>query len=87
LDERVDKFSELVDTNLETLRKAIADNRDVYVNVINKSNLENEERMNSFVDDLENVVNELYEVQGKIDSGAVGGGAGAGGAMTEGISK
>ena len=42
LDERVDKFSELVDTNLETLRKAIADNRDVYVNVINKSNLENE---------------------------------------------
>ena len=87
MDERVDKFSELVDTNLETLRKAIADNRDVYVNVINKSNLENEERMNSFVDDLENVVNELYEVQGKIDSGAVGGGAGAGGAMTEGISK
>lgn len=62
LDERVDKFSELVDTNLETLRKAISDNRDVYVNVINKSNLENEERMNAFVDDLENVVNELYEI-------------------------
>merc|ERR1712166_300625 len=40
LDERVEKFSELVDTNLE-----------------------NEERMNSFVDDLENVVNELYEIQ------------------------
>ena len=40
LDERVDKFSELVDSNLETLRKAIADNRDVYVSVINKSNLE-----------------------------------------------
>jgi len=88
LDERVDKFSELVDTNLETLRKAIADNRDVYVNVINKSNLENEERMNSFVDDLENVVNELYEIQSKIDSGQVGGGAGAsGGAATEGISS
>lgn len=62
LDERVDKFSELVDSNLETLRKAIADNRDVYVSVINKSNLEQEERMNSFVDDLENVVNELYEI-------------------------
>ena len=40
LDERVDKFSELVDSNLETLRKAIGDNRDVYVSVINKSNLE-----------------------------------------------
>jgi hypothetical protein len=69
LDERVDKFSELVDSNLETLRKAIADNRDVYVSVINKSNLEQEERMNGFVEDLENVVNELYEVQTKLDKG------------------
>ena len=54
---------------METLRKAIADNRDVYVNVINKSNLESEERMNGFVDDLENVVNELYEIQTKMDGG------------------
>ena len=74
LDERVDKFSELVDSNLETLRKAIADNRDVYVSVINKSNLEQEERMNSFVDDLENVVNELYEIQTKMDGGSAGSG-------------
>ena len=72
LDERVDKFSELVDSNLETLRKAISDNRDVYVSVINKSNLEQEERMNGFVEDLENIVNELYDVQTKIDSGAIG---------------
>ena len=28
--------------------------------------------MNGFVEDLENVVNELYEVQTKIDSGAIG---------------
>ena len=69
LDERVDKFSELVDSNLETLRKAIADNRDVYVNIINKSNLEQEERMNGFVEDLEKVVNELYDVQTKQDVG------------------
>lgn len=74
MDERVDKFSELVDSNLETLRKAIADNRDVYVSVINKSNLEQEERMNSFVDDLENVVNELYEIQVKMDGGHAGSG-------------
>lgn len=72
LDERVDKFSELVDANLETLRKAIADNRDVYVSVINKTNLEQEERMNGFVEDLENIVNELYEVQSRLDGGAGG---------------
>lgn len=72
LDERVDKFSELVDANLETLRKAIADNRDVYVSVINKTNLEQEERMNGFVEDLENIVNELYEVQTRMDSGNMG---------------
>jgi len=56
IDERVDKFSELVDSNLETLRKAITDNRDVYVSFINKSNQEQEERMNGFVDDLEKIV-------------------------------
>ena len=78
LDERVDKFSELVDSNLETLRKAIADNRDVYVSVINKSNLEQEERMNGFVEDLENIVNELFEVQQKLDNGGVGLGGGSG---------
>ena len=69
LDERVDKFSELVDSNLETLRKAIADNRDVYVNIINKSNLEQEERMNGFVEDLEKVVSEIHELQTKQDGG------------------
>jgi hypothetical protein len=68
----VDKFSELVDSNLETLRKAIADNRDVYVSVINKTNLEQEERMNGFVEDLENIVAELYELQNRLDSGQVG---------------
>lgn len=80
LDERVDKFSELVDANLETLRKAIADNRDVYVSVINKTNLEQEERMNGFVEDLENIVNELYEVQNRLDSGNGPSGGGGGGA-------
>ena len=48
---------------METLRKAIGDNRDVYVSVINKSNLEQEERMNGFVEDLEKVVESIYEVQ------------------------
>lgn len=66
LDERVDKFSELVDTNLETLRRAVAENRDVYVSVINKSNLEQEERMNGLVDDLETITNELHDIQTKL---------------------
>ena len=53
---------------METLRKAIGDNRDVYVSVINKSNLEQEERVNGFVEDLEKVVESLYEVQLKQES-------------------
>jgi hypothetical protein len=40
LDERVDKFCDLMDSSLEALRHAIADNRDVYVSVINRSNIE-----------------------------------------------
>lgn len=36
LDDRVDQFSELVDSNLETLRRAIADNREVFVSIVNK---------------------------------------------------
>ena len=47
---------------METLRKAIGDNRDVYVSVINKSNLEQEERMNGFVEKKKKVVESLYEV-------------------------
>lgn len=63
LDDRVDKFSDLVDSNLETLRKAIGDNREVYVSLINKANLEQEDRFNGMVEDLETITNQLYEVQ------------------------
>ena len=63
LDERVDKFSELVDSNLETLRGAITENREVFVGVINKSNVINEERINAVVEDLEKVVDQVYVVQ------------------------
>jgi len=38
---------------METLRKAIQDNREVFVAVINKTNEEVESRHNGFVDDLE----------------------------------
>lgn len=67
LDERVDQFSELVDSNMETLRKGIQDNREVFVAVINKTNEEVEGRYNAFVDDLEKVVNEVYSMQTKVD--------------------
>lgn len=40
MDERVDKFCDLMDKSLESLRQAVADNRDVYVSVINRSNIE-----------------------------------------------
>lgn len=68
LDERVDKFSELVDGNLETLRKAIVDSRDVYINVINKSNVEHEERVNGLVDDLQKIANSVNDVQEQVQT-------------------
>jgi hypothetical protein len=66
-DERVDQFSELVVINMETLRKGIQDNRKALVSVINKTNEENEGSYNSFVDDLEKVVNEIYAMSYKVD--------------------
>jgi hypothetical protein len=39
--------------------------------------------MNGFVEDLENIVNELYEVQTKIDSGNLGSGKAVGGMVDE----
>lgn len=45
---------------METLRKATQDNREVFVSVINRTNEELESRYNSFVDDLEKIVNEMY---------------------------
>lgn len=52
IDERMDQFSELVDVNLDTLRKAITDNREVFISVINKVNDDFNLRTSSFVDDL-----------------------------------
>ena len=43
------------------------DNREVFVSVLNKTNEEIEGRYNSFVDDLEKVVNEVFAMQTKVD--------------------
>lgn len=68
LDERVDKFSELVDSNMETLRKAVADNREVYIGIINKSNMSNEEKMNDLGDDIQKVGDSIYNIEAKLES-------------------
>jgi hypothetical protein len=75
LDQRVDKFSELVDVNLETLRRAIAESREVYVSIINKSNVDLEDRMNGIIDDIEKVSNALLSLQTDIGHAGLGGNA------------
>jgi hypothetical protein len=52
---------------METLRKAIQDNREVFVSVVNRTNEELEGRYNGFVEDLERVVTEVYAMQVKVD--------------------
>ena len=53
LDERMDQFSELVDVNLDTLWKAITDNWEIFISVINKVNDDFTAKTSSFVEDLE----------------------------------
>ena len=68
LDERVDKFSELVDSNMETLRKAVADNREVYIGIINKSNMSQEDKMNEISEDIEKIGDSIYNIEAKLDN-------------------
>lgn len=63
LDDRVDQFSELVDNNLETLRRALQDNREVFVNIINQTNEDFETKHNNMVEDLEKVIDEVFKVR------------------------
>ena len=53
VDERLDQFSELVDVNLDTLWKAITDNREVFISIINKVSDDFTARTSDFVGDLE----------------------------------
>lgn len=69
LDDRVDQFSELVDNNLETLRRALQDNREVFVSVVNKTNEEQESKHNNLVEDLEKVIDEVFKVRVKSEQG------------------
>jgi hypothetical protein len=69
LDDRVDQFSDLVDNNMETLRRALQDNREVFVNIINKTNEDFEIKNNNLVEDLEKVADTMQQVRVKVDQG------------------
>lgn len=49
-----------MDNNLETLRRALQDNREVFVNIINKTNEEVELKNNNLVEDLEKIIDEVF---------------------------
>ena len=67
LDDRVDQFSELVDVNLETLRKATQHNREVFIKIMNQTNEDFETKHNNMVEDLEKVTNETYKGSVKVE--------------------
>ena len=56
-----------MDNNLETLRKAIADNREVFVNIINKNTEESRTQHDSVVQDLERVIDEVFNTRVKVE--------------------
>ena len=58
-----------VDNNMETLRRALQDNREVFVNIINKTNEDFETKNNNLVEDLEKVADIMQQVRVKVDQG------------------
>lgn len=50
---------------METLRKALQDNREVFVNIINQTNEDFEAKHNNMVEDLEKVIDEVFKVRVK----------------------
>ena len=54
---------------METLRRALQDNREVFVNIINKTNEDFEIKNNNLVEDLEKVADTMQQVRVKVDQG------------------
>ena len=52
---------------METLRRAIADNREVFVNIINKNTEETRASQDNFVEDLEKVIDEVFQLRVKVE--------------------
>ena len=45
---------------METLRRAIADNREVFVSIMNKSTEEQRQTHDNLVEDIEKVIDEVF---------------------------
>lgn len=58
-----------MDNNLETLRRALQDNREVFVSIINQTNEDFETKHNNMVEDLEKVIDEVFKVRVKAEKG------------------
>lgn len=57
-----------VDSNLETLRRAISDNREVFVSIINKNTEEQKGTHDNIVEDMEKVIEEVYQLRVKAEN-------------------
>ena len=53
---------------METLRRAIADNREVFVSIINKQSDEQRQTHDNLLEDLEKVIDEVYQMRVKAES-------------------
>ena len=53
---------------METLRRAIANNREVFVNIINKNTEENRVSHDNLVEDLEMVIDEVFQMRVKVEN-------------------
>ena len=58
-----------MDNNLETLRRALQENREVFVNIINQTNEDVDSKHNALVEDLEKVIDEMFKVRVKSEQG------------------
>lgn len=53
---------------METLRRAIADNREVFVSIINKNTEESRTTHDNLVEDIEKVIDEVYQMRVKAET-------------------
>lgn len=66
MDERIDKFSELVDINMEAIRKSLDEKKREYANLKEKSTIENEERFVQLIKEVEKQSRDLNDIQAKL---------------------
>lgn len=62
MDERIDKFSELVDINMEAIRKSLDEKKKEYSNLRDKSSIEQEERYKQLIDEVEKMSRDVNEL-------------------------